>query len=303
MKFSAISNLNAYTKKLDMKNKVEHRKKTGDYKSDGISTMSSYIQKKREDDKKLMETLTQNEDGTKKDEKLSSLRTKYMNGGRLTYEEKKYISLKDPQLYASIKESENEAKAYEREIKNAKTKDDVQRIHVNHVAKSLSRITSTQNNPNIPKEKKLAICAGENQKMALKCKIKAKLVASGEYEKLPTEQEERQVEKDIREAKEGEAKIKNDTEVETEIKTSAEDKIITDKAGTHTDSATDKTNHLEKESKSVSESEHTDEAEKVRKAKYKKAAKKYAVGTDIFSAPSQISDKTVSSPSSFDVQV
>jgi hypothetical protein len=144
------------------------------------------------------------------EQKLREITTKYQNGEKLTEDEKEFIRKKNPELYNEIRNSDAEAENYEREIKNAKTKDEVNRIKNAHALRAYATVQSVENNPNISEGYKLAVALREMRNSNIRQKIEAEFVKSGEYEKLPTEAEEAIVREEERQAREEEVQEKKE---------------------------------------------------------------------------------------------
>lgn len=199
MNFSVIQNMNTYTKHMEMQMKWQKRKSTGDFKADGSTKISDPVRQQAEEIRKSRN------DGSAK---LSAqIDLKLQSGKKLTAEEMDYLQKTDPQKYQKIKAMEAEQESYEKELKRCKTKEEVQRVRMVHTAASLSAVNSIENNPNIPKEKKLELIMQEHYKnMALETSTQ-EFVESGKYAKLPTEAEKAKAEKDLKEAKEAELGI------------------------------------------------------------------------------------------------
>ena len=58
-------------------------------------------------------------------------------------------------MYMEYKADRMEQEAYEKKLKNCKTKEEAERLHVNRMNGKLSELKSIVNNPNIPKSEKL----------------------------------------------------------------------------------------------------------------------------------------------------
>lgn len=204
MNFFTMQSLNTYTKNMQMKMKWNQKKKNSDFTADGSTKLLDATARQAEEIRKSQA------DGSAK---LSSqIRMKLANGKKLTAEEMEYLQKTDPQTYQKVKSIEAEKKSYEKELKDCKTKEDVQRVKTNHVAASLSVVNSVKNNPAIPESAKLGIMWQELQKcMALEEATK-QFIESGQYAQLPTEAEKQQAEKELQEAKEAELGIKDPAE-------------------------------------------------------------------------------------------
>ncbi len=185
MDFSMIGSVHNYAKSLKLQTKWEQKKQSGDVTSHQTSA-SDWI--------------SQMEETEHGDSKLKDIMTKIYAGGKLTEDEKEYLRTKDPEAYQELENQEQEQKAYERELRKCKTKEDVQRLKTSRLGASLSRIKSVENNPNIGVAKKLEICLREKLKCDKFEQSTEAFVRKGEYAKLPTEAEEAKAEKELRES-------------------------------------------------------------------------------------------------------
>ena len=199
MNFFMMQSLGTYTKNMEMQMKWQQKKDNNDFTADGSTKLKDPTAWQAEELRKAQA------DGSSK---LSSqIRMKLANGKKLTQEEMEYLQKNDPQTYQKVKSIEAEKKSYEKELKNCKTKEDVQRVRMNRTAASLSVVNNVKNNPAIPESAKLGVIWQELQKnMALEETIE-KFVESGRYAKLPTEAEKAAAEKALKEAEDAELGI------------------------------------------------------------------------------------------------
>ncbi len=152
----------------------------------------------------LIDQFQENQKNGKTDEKLSSIMTKVQSGSDLSYDEMEYLKDKNPTVYQKLKEEEADREAFEKRIKQAKTKDEVQQIRTDHSMKAMTTVNAVKNNPYITDSDKAAIMGSEVRMERKASEILQKFVESGEYGKLPTQAEKNEAEKEIREAKERE---------------------------------------------------------------------------------------------------
>jgi hypothetical protein len=209
-----------------MQNKWNNKKKTGNFSADGLSSMSDWIKKQQDKLSNSSYSVNNDDEEQESDTKLSDILNKYYAGGDLTDDEMEYLQKKNPLMYRQIKANEAETKNYENELKHCRTKDEVQQVRMNHTAASLSAVNSIKNNPNITQGTKLGLMSAENRKLKEMGKITVKFVQSGEYAKLPTENEKLKAEKELKEAEEFErteaAKAEESAENAESTKESAE---------------------------------------------------------------------------------
>lgn len=123
---------------------------------------------------------------------LSSIKTKLISGGELTLEEIDYLKKKNPQLYKEYQDAKAEKEAYKRQLKNCKTKEDVDRVKLTKMQGYMAQAKSITNNPNIPKGQKLGMLQRILMKTSFIQKGHMEFINSGQYSSLPTEAEEAQ---------------------------------------------------------------------------------------------------------------
>lgn len=216
MDFSVMQSIGKYTKNMEMQMKWKQRKANNDFTADGSTTLRDSIARQAEEIRKSQA------DGSSK---LSAqIRTKLAAGKKLTQEEMDYLQKNDPQTYQKAKAIEEEQKCYEEELKRCRTKEDVQRVKMNHTAASLSTVNNVKNNPSIPEGAKLGIMWQELMKTRALEETMGEFVKSGRYAQLPTEAEKAEAEKELKEAKEAELGMEDS--VESTEKTDNDEKEV-----------------------------------------------------------------------------
>jgi len=146
----------------------------------------------------------------------SAIYAKIQSGQDLSPAEEEKLRARDPKLYMEYKADKMEQEAYEKKLKNCRTKEEAQKLHVNRMNGKLSELKSIVNNPNIPKSEKLKEAQrilGDTNKTVQAFQEFAK---SAEFKELPTEEE-------IMKAKQAEAeyneeKVSFDSNAEDEMK-------------------------------------------------------------------------------------
>nr|WP_300849739.1 hypothetical protein [uncultured Schaedlerella sp.] len=202
--FSVMQSIGNYTKNMEMQMKWKRKKANSDFTADGSTKISDSIARQAEEIRKSQA------DGSSK---LSAqIRTKLATGKKLTQEEMDYLQKHDPQTYQKAKSIEEEQKSYEEELKRCRTKEDVQRVKMNHTAASLSTVNNVKNNPAIPEGAKLGIMWQELMKSRALEETLGEFVKSGRYAQLPTEAEKAEAEKTLKEAKEAELGMEDSAE-------------------------------------------------------------------------------------------
>lgn len=264
MDFSTIGSVTSYMKSMELETKFKKKKAEGDLGSQ--SRKKTELEIKNEQFKaEYMHRQDENEDD---DKMLTDINNKIAVDQELTPEELRYLQNKNPSLYQKVKNIENEKKQYEKDLKNCKTKEEVERLKMNKVSSALSAIKSAESDPNLPESAKLAVAQGELRRMNTLNKILAKFVERGEYDKLPAEQEVLEVEKQLKEAERAEEeKVFDVSETEN-----------TEKAGDTSETESENKEFTENASENISEDKPTKaeielspEAQKIKRSKAKKA--------------------------------
>ena len=180
-------------KMLEMTQKWEQKKSSGNIMKKEAKELSPEEQQL----KMYQEQLEKEREGNE----YSAIYAKIQSGQELSPAEEDKLRAKDPKMYMEYKADRMEQEAYERRLKNCKTKEEAERLHVNRMNGKLSELKSIVNNPNIPKSEKLKEAQrilGDTTKTA---QVYHTFTKSAEFKKLPTEEE-------IMEAKQAEAKLR-----------------------------------------------------------------------------------------------
>lgn len=149
----------------------------------------------------------------RKSNQMSSIDTKLKSGEELTPEEIEYLKQNHPEAYRSYQEVKQEKQAYERQLKNCRTKEDVEKLKSNKMGHFMAEAKKTANNPVIPKGKKKELMEKLLRKVMMVEKAHIKFKKSAFYQNLPTEEEitEKVTEK-VKKTAEETKPAKNETE-------------------------------------------------------------------------------------------
>lgn len=129
------------------------------------------------------------------DSSMAAIENKIHSGQSLTAQEKEYLQGKNPELLKKAEENERVQKNFEQELRQCRTKEDVQRLRMKYINASITKLNAICNNPNIPESEKLEISWEENGKVMAMQNTLVKFIKKGIYQKLPTEAEKLAVEK------------------------------------------------------------------------------------------------------------
>ncbi len=200
MSFLTVQSISSYTRNMEMQLKWQKKKSTNDFHADG-NTKLDPVRRQAEEIRQ-----SQNDRSAKL---KSQIDLKLQSGQRLTSEEMQYLEAHEPEKYRYVKSMQAEQDSYERELKRCKTKDEVQKVKMEHTAASLSAVNTIMHDPAIPEEKKFELVMREHYKNQAFQESTREFVESGKYAKLPTEEEREKAEKELKEAKEKELHIED----------------------------------------------------------------------------------------------
>lgn len=120
---------------------------------------------------------------------LQSIDAKLNTGTELTTEELSYLRTHAPEKYQEVLQLKEEREAYKRDLKNCKTKDDVQRLQRDRLQSYATQVKVISQNPNIPLAKKLEL-AQKIQKRVMAVQTEhQKYVKTEQFKNLPTQEE------------------------------------------------------------------------------------------------------------------
>ena len=167
-------------KMLEMTQKWEQKKSSGNILKKEVKELSPEEQQL----KMYQEQFEREREGNE----YSSIYAKIQSGQELSPAEEDKLRTKDPKMYMEYKADRMEEEAYEKKLKNCKTKEEAERLHVNRMNGKLSELKSIVNNPNIPKSEKLKEAQrilGDTTKTT---QIFHTFTKSAEFKELPTEE-------------------------------------------------------------------------------------------------------------------
>ncbi len=127
---------------------------------------------------------------------MSSIDVKMKAGEDLTPEEIAYLKKHNPEAYKEYLEVKQESEAYEKKLKECKTKEETERLKLNKMGNFMAEAKSIANNPNIPKQKKLKLMEKLLKKVMGVEEKQKKFNLTTHYQNLPTEEEIRKREKE-----------------------------------------------------------------------------------------------------------
>lgn len=267
MNLAGMSSIGSYLKMMKMQNTWQQKQEKGTYtaasESQEEQAILSCLDRLAEEAKESKDKMT-----------IQAIYTKVQMGKKLTREEKEYLRENDQATYMKVNAAEQKRKAFERELKACRTKEEVQRLKFTYQSESLASIKSISNNPNIPEGEKLGLILAEYAKSQAIEEAVRDFQKRGEYAELPTDEEYAQAMKEMKEAKEPVAE--EDSEENAEI--SSEKENLEKPQEIPDSDLTEKP--LNEEGKTEKTTKKTDqepdlESEKVKKVKRAKAKAAY----------------------------
>lgn len=114
---------------------------------------------------------------------------KLKSGGKLTSEEISYLEQNDPEALRRYREDQVEQETYEKELKNCKSKDEVERVKMNKLGNFSAYGKKITNDPYIPLDKKVELMNQLNDKLCRVKEVHLEFIASKQYKEMTTEAE------------------------------------------------------------------------------------------------------------------
>lgn len=146
-------------------------------------------QKEMSPEERMLEQFKEQAAQEKEAEYTNGIANKVMSGKTLSSEEIEYLQQKNPELLKKYREMQEEKKSYERQLRQCKTKEEVERVRVNKINGYLAQAKSISHNAVIPKGEKKAMLEEIMARLTNMEKVYVKFVKSEQYRKMPREQE------------------------------------------------------------------------------------------------------------------
>ena len=167
----------------------QQRKESGVYRKMAetrtlAASMQEYVDRMNAEAGSLLDKLSRRASFEKE-----TVLAKLKSGQSLSGSELEHLRQTDPASYQKAKQLEAERAAYERQLKQCKTKEDVERLRMSKLSSSMAAVSAIANNPNIPEEKKLEMLDQERMRVNAINNETNEFVKSTEYAKLPTDAE------------------------------------------------------------------------------------------------------------------
>ena len=160
---------------------------------------SMWQQKKQQDPAKKTEEMTseqrelqrfQEQLKEMRENKTPEINNKLMSGGKLTREEIEYLRKNDPQKLKEYEEIQQERESYKKQLKNCKSKEEVERLKMTRMGKYMSQAKSIASDSCIPKSEKYKMMVKLLSEATGVAKEHIKFTQSLQYAELPEEDED-----------------------------------------------------------------------------------------------------------------
>lgn len=180
-------------------------------------------------EERLMASFQEQVDKERESNSHADIYNKLKSGGKLTSQEVSYLEEHDPEALRKYREDQAEKAAYEREIKNCRTKDDVERVKMNKLGNMAAQAKKITNDPYIPLDKKVELMNQMNNKLCLVREAHQKFVESKQYQDMPTDGElqEERTDEALESMNEMQAMAQGSEEAEIEVTESEENFLDT----------------------------------------------------------------------------
>lgn len=223
MNFMATGSIYSYTQNLKLAQRWKIKKNNGNYlqKNSSASTDEGSDPAVHSELELFRSQLDQFQQQTKPD--LLTLYSKLSSGKKLSAEELAYLREHDPTSYQKAKEMEADRENYKRELRQCRTKEDVERLRTNRIAACFAAASSISHNSHLPKLTKMHLMAAECAKVQAIDEETRLFKASLGYAHMPTDAEQNEENKKKLEALRGEVEETHPEKAQEEKSTSGTD--------------------------------------------------------------------------------
>lgn len=196
MNFMTTGSIYSYTQTLKLSQTWNIKKNNGNYlqKDSSIHANNTEDNAAISEFDQYREQLEQLQQQNNPD--LLTLYSKLHGGKKLSAEELNYLRDHDPSSYQQAKEMEAERESYKRELKQCRTKEDVERLRTNRIAARFAVANSISHNSNIPKLTKMQLMAAECAKIQAIDEETRTFKTSLAYTHMPTDAEQKEAYKE-----------------------------------------------------------------------------------------------------------
>lgn len=129
-------------------------------------------------------------DRIREDNEKNQVINRARSGAELTSEELDYLKENSPEVYQEYLQDKEERRAYEKQLKNCKTKEEAERLKLQKSGQFMAESKKITTNPYIPKSKKLELIQRLQGRVSGFEKIYSEFIKSRVYIDLPSEEDE-----------------------------------------------------------------------------------------------------------------
>lgn len=137
-----------------------------------------------------LQFLQQQADDIREGRKPADIDAKLQSGAKLTPEEVEYLKKNNPQALKEYEEAQKEREGYKRQLKNCKSKEEVEKLKTTKMGQFMAAAKSIENNPHIPKGKKCQLMKKLLMQASGIEREHQKFLKSSQYLNLPDEEQE-----------------------------------------------------------------------------------------------------------------
>lgn len=134
----------------------------------------------------------QQADDIREGRKPAEIDAKLQSGAKLTPEEVDYLKKNNPQALKEYEEAQKEREGYKRQLRNCKSKEEVEELKTTKMGQFMAAAKSIVNNPYIPKGKKCQLMKKMLMEVSGIEREHQEFLKTSQYISLPDEEEERE---------------------------------------------------------------------------------------------------------------
>lgn len=136
-----------------------------------------------------LQFLQEQADSVRKGNQYAAIDAKIKSGATLTADEIEYLRANNPSALKAYEDAKREKEEYKNQLKNCRTKEDVERLKLQKMGCFMAEAKEISNNPYIPKGKKLEMMGKLLSEVTNVAAAHIEFTQSQAYRDLPTEEE------------------------------------------------------------------------------------------------------------------
>ncbi len=211
MNFPTIGSVTNAVKTMELTKKWQSRK--SELNQSGFIKDGATFEKSENDQKalSLLDRYKKEIADQRKQAAMSSIAAKMKSGQDLSPAELDYLKENAPEMYEEYMKIQKEREAYEKELEQCETKEDVRRVNTMKMNTFMNEAKSVMSS-SMPREAKLQAMEKIQQRMAYIISDHAEFISSGEFQELPETRAEAEEEREKDEKRAGESPDEDDRE-------------------------------------------------------------------------------------------